>query len=133
MKGVVSNALHAKGVYLGQRIEPLMRDTFLRVQNLDYSYDKAEWGALLYALTEIVPEQIGNMPFSKEDRLEMLAMLDFVDRGLQEKGPEGMADTLFMSFVALFDLFDSFKNALKLRILHDGVDITEDIFGRKVA
>lgn len=129
---IVSSELDAAADRLADRIEPIMRDAFFRVENLRIQYDEGRWQAILHSITEKLPKRLRNMPMTKDDRMELLGMIDIMDRTVREKGPRETADTLIKALVTLFDLFGGFRHELNLKILdEDGNDITEDIFGRE--
>jgi hypothetical protein len=129
MSRVLPKELDEAATKLADRLEPVMRDTFTRVEGLNIDYDKGQWATILAAITEKLPARLKGIPMTKEDRMEMLTMIDVVDRTVREKGADETAKTLFKSFVAMFDMFDSFRKFMRLSVKENGVDVTADIFG----
>ena len=129
MSRILPKALNDKAEYFADRIEPVMRDAFFRMEGLDISYDDGAWEAILAAVTEKLPKRLGTLPISKDDKLELLAMIDAVDRAVIEKGPKATAEMLIKAMISMFDMFDAFRKVLNLRVKQDGNDITNEIFG----
>lgn len=115
---------------LADRIEPVLMDEFAHLEGLTFEFDLNQWKALLLAVTEKIPGRLKGLDMEKEERLELLGVIDFLDRSVQSRGAEETAKTLFMTVVAMTDLLSSFRNFVHLKV-HDrsGNDITEDVFG----
>src|SRR4029077_21288792 len=129
MPRILSNEMDAAAEKLADRIEPILKDTFFRTEGLVFKFDVGQWETLIAALCEKLPKRLAKLPLSKDDRMELLTVIDGIDRTVRAKGSLETAETMLKALTAMFDLFGSFRGFLKLKILQDGVDITEDIFG----
>lgn len=129
-KRILSKAMDIAADELATRVEPVLRDTFFRLQDTEFKYDNVKWEVVLAAITEKLPHRLDGMPIDKKDRMDILSMIDGIDRFTRMKGSKQMADTLFKSLVALFDLFEQFRRLINLRVIQNGEDITDEIFGR---
>jgi hypothetical protein len=129
MPRILPKALDEASEQVVERIEPVLRDSFSRIANLEFQYKRGEWEAVLAAITEKLPGRLSKFPMNKEDRLEMLGAIDFLDRSVRMRGHEETAEGIFRAMVGMFDLFDGFRKFIGLRVMENGQDITEEIFG----
>lgn len=130
MSRILSKALDEASEHLADKITPVLMDTFQRLEGLTFDYDRGNWETVMAAITEKLPQRLGKMPMSKQDRLEILSAVDFLDRSVGLRGNEPTAQAIFKSVAGMFDVFDSFRKFVGLRVKDvDGQDVTEDVFG----
>jgi hypothetical protein len=126
---ILSKALDEAAEEVAKQIEPALIDSFTRVANLKFDYNRGKWEAILAAITDKMPSRLDGFPMKKEERMEILGVIDFLDRSVRMRGHNETAEQIFRSFVGMFDLFDGFRRFIGLRVLEDDKDVTEEIFG----
>ena len=114
---------------LAARIQPVLIETFVRISGLTVTYDKGQWEVVLAALTDKLPAMLDSLPLNRKERIEMLGIIDFVDRSTRTRGHDEVAATLLRALMALSALFASFRRLMKVRVSGpDGSDVTDEVF-----
>lgn len=127
----IETDIDAECEILATKIAPLLKDAIMRSQLLSFDYDKALAHKALYTLTEKMPDAIfGMKEIPKDTRKEILGMIDFLDRGIRGKDDSYAIIGVLTALTVMLDLFGQAAKFMNLKVMDDGVDVTDDVFGR---
>ena len=130
-KRVLSKAMDDAANALADAIEPKLLKIMTEIASLEFEYDESQWETFIATVTEKLPARVGKFAESKQERLDALAAIDFVDRTVRARGSDAMAQQMVFSALLVNRLFDSFVRYMNLRATRDGKDVTEEVFGRR--
>ena len=115
---------------LMEKALPVMSGAVLRARNLVFHYDHQKIKDLAEMAVEILPDEVDQLPLTREERTTYYAFIDTVGRALLGNNEEENTRQGLMGMVMLFDLLDAFSRYLNLRITDDGEDVTDEVLGR---
>ncbi len=125
---ILNNEMDEAAERLVNKIRPILTDAMARAAIMTFTYDEEKWNILMTAMTVKLPHMLKDMPLNKESRMEVLGLLDFLDRGMQQKGNEETAKSLFTVLVMMADFSAIFRNYIQLRAYEGLEEITHEVF-----
>lgn len=125
----VPHDLDAKVDAAAAKILPVLKDALQRTEGLTFEYNKENWSVALMALTERIPRQLTALGMDKDTKMEILGAIDMLDRMNMTRGEEPTAEVMLRSLVMVADLLTTLRAAIGLKVIQEGEDVTNEIFG----